>query len=52
MSPVTSTNTTATATEAIEQAFQRYLDVYFTQRDLGWNPGPAQPSDHGIRDRS
>jgi len=29
-----STNTTATTTEAIEQAFRRYLDVYFTQRDL------------------
>ncbi|MTW23064.1 GGDEF domain-containing protein [Allochromatium palmeri] len=34
MSPITPTNATATETKAIEQAFQRYLDVYFTQRDL------------------
>jgi diguanylate cyclase (GGDEF)-like protein len=34
MSPITPMNTAATTTEAIEQAFRRYLDVYFTQRDL------------------
>ncbi|WP_200157847.1 hypothetical protein [Allochromatium vinosum] len=31
MSPIPSMN--ATATDAIEQAFRRYLDVYFTQQD-------------------
>jgi len=34
MSPITPTNETAVTTEAIEQALQRYLDTYFTQRDL------------------